>query len=45
VAEAAWATAAKALNVADISVEIVIFDRKGGLVASTPLRQAHRSPS
>jgi cobalt-precorrin-5B (C1)-methyltransferase len=45
VAEAAFATAAKALGDAKIALEIVIFDRQGALVARTPFRAAHsRSP-
>ena len=41
VAEAAWRTAAKALHGSDIALEIVIFDRDGGLIARTPFRQVH----
>ncbi|SDR62324.1 cobalt-precorrin-5B (C1)-methyltransferase [Rhizobiales bacterium GAS191] len=41
VAEAGWATAAKALRGAPIHLEIVVFDRKGELVARTPFRAAH----
>ena len=38
VAEAGWATAAKALRGADIALETIIFDRDGGLLARTGLR-------
>jgi cobalt-precorrin-5B (C1)-methyltransferase len=38
VAEAAWRTAAKVLRDAPCQLEIVIFDRDGGLLASTGLR-------
>jgi cobalt-precorrin-5B (C1)-methyltransferase len=38
VAEAAWRTAAKALRGASIALEIVVFDRDGGLIARTPFR-------
>jgi cobalt-precorrin-5B (C1)-methyltransferase len=41
VAEAAWATAAKALRGSDIALEIAIFDRTGALIAKTPFRPAH----
>jgi cobalt-precorrin-5B (C1)-methyltransferase len=41
VAEAAWATAAKALRDCDIALEIVIFDRTGQLLARTPFRKVH----
>jgi cobalt-precorrin-5B (C1)-methyltransferase len=41
VAEAAWATAAKALRDSDIAVETVIFDRTGRLLARTPFRAIH----
>jgi cobalt-precorrin-5B (C1)-methyltransferase len=38
VIEAAWRTAAKALRGAPCELEIVIFDRDGGLLARTGLR-------
>jgi cobalt-precorrin-5B (C1)-methyltransferase len=38
VAEAAWRTAAKALRGAAVALEIVVFDRDGGLLARTPFR-------
>lgn len=41
VAEAAWRTAARALHGRAIALEIVIFDRDGGLIARTPFRRAH----
>ncbi len=41
VAEAAFATAAKALRDASIALEIAIFDRAGELIARTPFRPAH----
>jgi cobalt-precorrin-5B (C1)-methyltransferase len=41
VAEAAFATAAKALGDAKIALEIAIFDRQGALIARTPFRAAH----
>ncbi len=40
VAEAAWRTAARALRDAPCELEIVIFDRDGGLLARTGLRPA-----
>jgi cobalt-precorrin-5B (C1)-methyltransferase len=41
VAEAAWQSAAKLLVGTGCALEIVIFDRKGGLVARTPFRPVH----
>jgi cobalt-precorrin-5B (C1)-methyltransferase len=41
VAEAAWQTAAKPLRDSNIALEVVIFDREGGLVARTPFRRVH----
>ncbi|MBV9432835.1 MAG: cobalt-precorrin-5B (C(1))-methyltransferase [Hyphomicrobiales bacterium] len=41
VAEAAFATSAKALGGANIALEIAIFDRQGALVARTPFRAVH----
>ena len=41
VADAAWATAAKALRDSDIALETVIFDRAGQLLARTPFRKVH----
>jgi cobalt-precorrin-5B (C1)-methyltransferase len=41
VAQAASATAAKALGNARIELEIAIFDRQGELVARTPFRHVH----
>ncbi|MBV9568839.1 MAG: cobalt-precorrin-5B (C(1))-methyltransferase [Hyphomicrobiales bacterium] len=41
VAQAAFATAAKALGNTKIALEIAIFDRQGALVARTPFRAAH----
>ena len=41
VAEAAWKTAARALDHADCQLEIVIFDRDGGLLARSGFRSAH----
>ncbi len=39
VALAAWDTAARALGAVDIEVEIIVFDREGGLLARTPFRR------
>ncbi len=36
VARHAWSTAAKALRGADIALEMVVFDRNGGLVGRVP---------
>ncbi len=44
VANAAWATAAKALGEGAERLEIVVFDRQGGLLATTGLRSLHASP-
>jgi cobalt-precorrin-5B (C1)-methyltransferase len=41
VAEAAWATAARALHDGDIALETVIFNRTGQLLARTPFRKVH----
>jgi cobalt-precorrin-5B (C1)-methyltransferase len=41
VAEAAWVTAAKVLRDCDTALEIVIFNRNGGLLAQTPFRRVH----
>jgi cobalt-precorrin-5B (C1)-methyltransferase len=41
VAQAALATAAKALGETPIALEIAIFDRAGALIARTPFRAAH----
>jgi cobalt-precorrin-5B (C1)-methyltransferase len=41
VAEAAWATAAKALHDSDIALETVIFNRTGQLLARAPFRNVH----
>jgi cobalt-precorrin-5B (C1)-methyltransferase len=41
VAEAAWRTAAKPLHGSTIALEIVIFDRDGGLIARTSFRLVH----
>ena len=38
IAEAAWTTASSLLSGADISLEVVVFDRGGGLVATTGFR-------
>ncbi|TBW35226.1 cobalt-precorrin-5B (C(1))-methyltransferase [Siculibacillus lacustris] len=38
IAAAAWATAAKLLGDAPIALEVAVFDRQGGLVASTGFR-------
>jgi cobalt-precorrin-5B (C1)-methyltransferase len=43
VAEAAWATAAKALGGGRL--EIVVFDREGALLARTGLREVHAGPA
>jgi cobalt-precorrin-5B (C1)-methyltransferase len=45
VAEAAWQTAARALRNSATALEIVIFDRDGGLLARTPFRsvRGHRA--
>jgi cobalt-precorrin-5B (C1)-methyltransferase len=40
VAGEAWRTAAKALNKREIELEIIIFDRDGGLLARSPLKSA-----
>jgi cobalt-precorrin-5B (C1)-methyltransferase len=40
VAGEAWRTAAKALNKREIEMEIIIFDRDGGLLARSPLKSA-----
>lgn len=40
VAEAAWRTAAKPLRGAGTRLEVVVFDRQGGLVARTGMRRA-----
>jgi cobalt-precorrin-5B (C1)-methyltransferase len=36
VAQHAWGTAAKALRGTDIALEVVVFDRSGGLVGRMP---------
>ncbi|GGH10482.1 cobalt-precorrin-5B C(1)-methyltransferase [Alsobacter metallidurans] len=38
VAEAAWATAAKALAGSGVELDVAVFDRQGALVARTPFR-------
>jgi cobalt-precorrin-5B (C1)-methyltransferase len=38
IVEAAWRTAARALGHEGVSLEIVLFDRTGGLLARTPFR-------
>ncbi|PSC04845.1 cobalt-precorrin-5B (C(1))-methyltransferase [Alsobacter soli] len=40
VADAAWRTAAKAIAGTGVSLEVVVFDRAGGLVARTPFHPA-----
>jgi cobalt-precorrin-5B (C1)-methyltransferase len=40
VAQAAWRTAAQALGPCDIELEIIVFDRDGGLLARAPFRRA-----
>jgi cobalt-precorrin-5B (C1)-methyltransferase len=39
VAQLAWATAARALGDSETELEIVVFDRDGGLLARTPFRK------
>jgi cobalt-precorrin-5B (C1)-methyltransferase len=41
IARAAWGTAAKALDCADIALEIIVFDREGRLLAQTLFAKAH----
>jgi cobalt-precorrin-5B (C1)-methyltransferase len=43
IVEAAWRTAAKALDGCSVALEIVLFDRLGGLVARTPFRAVERA--
>jgi len=43
VAAAAWQTAARVVADANISVEIVLFDREGKLVGRAPFRPAHEA--
>jgi cobalt-precorrin-5B (C1)-methyltransferase len=43
VAAAAWQTAAGLVADADISIEIILFDRDGKLVGRAPLRPAHEA--
>ena len=38
IAEAGWRTAAKLLGEASVALEVAVFDRQGGLVATTGLR-------
>ena len=41
VTDAAWATAARALEGGGMALEVVMFDRSGGLLARTGFRDAH----
>lgn len=41
VAEAAWQTAARVLGGSDIALDIVVFDRAGGLAGRTEAKPAH----
>jgi cobalt-precorrin-5B (C1)-methyltransferase len=43
VAAVAWQTAAGVVADADIAVEIILFDRDGGLVGRAPFRSAHEA--
>src|SRR5262249_13770878 len=43
VAAAAWQTAARGVADADISIEIILFDRDGKLAGRAPLRPAHEA--